>query len=173
MPFPEPGGHIDQLIRQTRAHHVQLSSMADLKANMVLTMASVVLTLCIRYLTDPRLFWPSMTLMGFCFVTIALAAYAAMPKVHTRAEDSEHHLTPTNLLFFGDFAHLTWEQYRDRMEEVLAKPGQVYEIQLKEVYTLGLFLEKKKYRYLRLAYVSFLLGVAVAGIVFAVIEIAG
>ena len=168
----QTGGHLDQLIRQTRAHHVELSSMADMKANLVLTVASLVLTLCIQYLTDPVLLWPALTLMGFCFVTIALAAYVAMPKVHGRAQDTEHRPAPRNLLFFGDFSGMTWEEYRDTMAPILADPAQAYEIQLKEVYTLGLFLEQKKYRFLRLAYLTFLAGLFVAGLVFAAIELA-
>ena len=46
----QSGNHIDHLLRQTRMHHVQLSSMADVKANMMLTLASLVITFCIRYL---------------------------------------------------------------------------------------------------------------------------
>lgn len=45
MPLHEPANYLDQLIRQTRQHHVALSTMADQKANMLLTMSSVVLTL--------------------------------------------------------------------------------------------------------------------------------
>lgn len=30
MKINNPGGHLDQMLRQTRAHHVQLSSMADI-----------------------------------------------------------------------------------------------------------------------------------------------
>jgi hypothetical protein len=39
--------HVDHLMRATQFHHVQLSAMADVKANMLLTMSSVVMTLCL------------------------------------------------------------------------------------------------------------------------------
>ena len=39
MTIHQPGAHLDHMIRQTRIHHVQLSSMADIKANMLLTVS--------------------------------------------------------------------------------------------------------------------------------------
>ena len=54
MEIKQPGTHIDHMVRQTRMHHVQLSSMADMKANILLTMASVVFTLSVRYITEPQ-----------------------------------------------------------------------------------------------------------------------
>ena len=66
MEITNPGAHVDQLLWQTRWHHVQLISMADVKSNMLLTMASVIITLSIRYVTDPRLRWPAIVLMIFC-----------------------------------------------------------------------------------------------------------
>ena len=39
------GSHADHLMRATQFHLVQLSSMADMKANMLLTMSSVVMTM--------------------------------------------------------------------------------------------------------------------------------
>lgn len=54
MEISEPGGHLDQCIRQSRAHHVQLSYMADMKANMILTISSLMVPLSIRYLKEPQ-----------------------------------------------------------------------------------------------------------------------
>jgi hypothetical protein len=45
MEIKQGGSHLDHLVRQTRMHHTQLSSMADMKANMLLTITSVVITL--------------------------------------------------------------------------------------------------------------------------------
>ena len=48
MKIEQPATHLDHMIRQTRQHHMQLSSMADLKSNALLTLASIVITLSIR-----------------------------------------------------------------------------------------------------------------------------
>jgi len=45
MQIEQPGGHLDQMLRQTRGNLIQLSSMADVKSSMLLTLSSVVLTL--------------------------------------------------------------------------------------------------------------------------------
>lgn len=70
MNIPQPGSHLDHLIRQTRWHHAQLSSMADVKANMMLTISSVVLTLSVRYLTEPLFRPAAIVLIFFCLLTV-------------------------------------------------------------------------------------------------------
>jgi hypothetical protein len=169
MNITQPGAHLDHLMRQTRWHHMQLSAMADMKANMMLTVSSVVVTLSIRYLTDPILKWTAITLILFCVLTILLAAYAAMPKVPIgRHADIK---SPTfNILFFGDFAHLNYAEYESAMETIMNNPSQTYEAQVREVYTLGVYLAKKKYRFVRLAYLSFITGFLSGGVVFAATE---
>ncbi|MCB1049983.1 MAG: hypothetical protein H6510_18015 [Acidobacteria bacterium] len=168
------GGHIDQMLRQTRAHHVQLSSMADFKANILMTMSSVVLTLSIRYIGDPLLRWPIFILMAFCMLTLVLAVYAIMPKA---VSPPHHHKKPDlhdshfNLLFFGSFTELSFEDYREAMWQAIHNPEETYELMIREVYQLGQFLARKKYRYVRLAYISFLSGFLISGLVMAILMV--
>ena len=164
MKIDHPGAHLDHLLRQTRQHHVQLSAMADSKANMMLTVASLVITLSLAHLSDPILRWAAMTLIVFCLMTVVAAAYAAMPKVPVVSNPR------FNLLFFGDFANLSYEEYLRTMEAVMNDPNRVYEAQVREVYTLGCFLARKKYRYVRLAYALFITGLFVSGLVLVVTE---
>lgn len=167
MTMEKGGGYTDQLIRQTRIHHVELSSMADVKANILLTMASVVLTLSLRYISDELLKWPILMLITFCLLTIVLATYAVMPKLplHLRHRDGvkidDEHFNP---LFFGDFTGLTFEEYETMMKEVMSSPASVYKAQIREIYLLGLFLAKKKYRFVRLAYIAFIIGFVASGV---------
>lgn len=174
MNVPQPGGHLDQLVRQTRWHHVQLSSMADVKANMMLTISSVVLTLSVRYLTEPLFRPAAIVLIIFCLITVAMAAYAAMPKTsvlngHGKPPDIKSETF--NLLFFGDFSRLSYEQFKEAMEEAMETPEAAYEIQIREVYTLGRYLAQKKYRFVRLAYLSFITGLVVSMLAFFVTEL--
>ncbi len=81
MNIVKPGAHLDHMLRTTRLHHVQLSNMADVKANMMLTISSVLLTLSIPYTMKPELKWAALILIAFCLLTIILAAYAVMPKL--------------------------------------------------------------------------------------------
>lgn len=162
----KPGVYLDQMIRQTRNHHVQLSQMADSKANMLMTTASVVLTLCVPYVMNPKLKFAAISLMIFCFLTIFLSVYSAMPKIpflfkHKMPEDLTY--PSFNLLFFGDFIHLGYDDYEKKMEKMMTDPDKVYREQIKEIYYLGKFLAKKKFRYLRLAYFTFLVGFITSG----------
>ena len=162
MKITAPGNQLDALVRQTRAHHVQLSSMADLKANMLLTMASIVITLAAPQAMKAGYQWALLILIGFCLITIVLAAYVVMPKIPFRA--GEGHPVPDvkspqfNLLFFGDFTGLSYAQFEAEIEAVLNDTDRTYEVQVREIYVLGTFLADKKYRFLRLAYTMFITG---------------
>ncbi len=168
MKIKQPGAHFDHMMRQTRMHHVQLSSMADMKANMLLTMSSVVLTLSLRYVLDPTLKWASITMMFFCLLTILLAAYSTMPKIRTKAKENDvpdPHSPSFNPLFFGDFTRLSYQEFESSMEEILNDPNLAYQVQIREVYGLGMFLARKKYRFIRWAYLCFITGLLSSGLV--------
>src|SRR5882757_6701431 len=110
------GSYADHLMRATQFHHVQLSSMADVKANMLLTMSSVVLTLCLPQVLKNEHFWPLYILIGFCLLTICLATYAVMPKLPpANLPPPDIHSPHFNLLFLGDFSRLTQDQFENAM----------------------------------------------------------
>ena len=54
------------------------------------------------------------------------------------------------------------------MENILNDPSQLYQAQVREIYALGTFLAKKKYRFLRLAYLTFLIGILATTVTFAI-----
>ena len=157
----KPGSHADHLMRATQFHLVQLSSMADMKANMLLTMSSVVMTLALPQLLKNTHLWPLFILVGFCLLTICLATYAVMPKlppVDLSAPDVSN--STFNPLFFGDFTRMSQAQFEAHMGEIMSDPSRTYGAQVRELYLLGTFLAKKKYRFLRLAYLSFIAGLS-------------
>ena len=171
MEIQQPASHLDQMIRQTRAHHVSLSSMADRKANMMLTLASLMIPLSIKFLYDERSHLAAAILIGFCVLTILLAAFAAMPKIKT--DDSQNskldlNATSFNLLFFGSFAHMTYKEYQDAMETLMNDPNAVYETQIREIYTMGKYLADKKYRFVQYSYLSFISGVLLSSLVYVI-----
>jgi hypothetical protein len=51
------------------------------------------------------------------------------------------------------------------MEAVMNDPSRTYEVEVRETYLLGVFLARKKYRFVRLAYLAFIAGLVVSGIV--------
>ncbi|MFH1851875.1 MAG: Pycsar system effector family protein [Candidatus Neomarinimicrobiota bacterium] len=155
-------------MKQTRNHHVQLSFMADSKANMLLTISSVVITLTVPHMMTPGLKYGAMILIVFCLLTIILSTYAVMPKLPIMIKNDptvDINSPRFNLLFFGDFVKMSFADFEATMEDVLNEPGKVYEVMTREIYTLGYFLAGKKYRYIRLAYGSFIIGIFTSVIV--------
>ncbi len=171
MDIMQPAAHLDQMIRQTRAHHVDLSALADRKANMILTIASLMIPLSINFLYDERSHLAAVILIGFCVLTILSAALAAMPKLKT---DNKQNGTPDinqssfNILFFGSFATLRYDDYKDAMETMMNDANAVYETQIREIYSMGKYLAEKKYRYVQFSYMSFITGVLTSSIVYVI-----
>lgn len=171
MKIENPGSMLDHFLRQTRVHHVQLSAMADVKANMLLTVASVVLTFTVGYLEDPAFQWAALTLIVTCMATIIAAIYSTMPRAFSHPGKGKTSISKdsnANPLFFGTFVHLTFEEYCDSMEEAMNDSNQTVELMVREIYTLGQYLAHRKYRYLRRAYLIFLVGLLTSGAVQAV-----
>ncbi len=164
----EPSVSLDHMLRQTRMHHVQLSSMVDLKANMLLTIASVVLTMAVPHTMNPTLKVAVIVLIIFCLSTIFLAIYAVMPKMPlTIKRDTKPDIKSPffNLLFFADFVNFEYEDYEREMVDMMKDTDKIYLAEVKELYLLGVFLATKKYRYLQLAYISFIAGLVACSIV--------
>src|SRR6478672_2995404 len=70
----------DVILRTTQQHHVALSTMADTKANIIITVSSIVLTLSIGKLDQPELRTSVIVLMGFTLLALLLAILAVLPK---------------------------------------------------------------------------------------------
>lgn len=152
----------DVLLRTMQQHHVQLSTMADNKANIVITMSSIVLTLVLGRLDDPDLRVASITLAVFTLLALLLAVLAVLPKYRPLKLVDGQIPPQFNLLFFGHFAELPRERFLAEIAGALKQDGSVYETMARDTYALGWYLAHHKYRYLRLSYIFFLAGFILA-----------
>ena len=169
MNIQQPAGHLDQMIRQTRAHHVNLSSLADKKANMMLTIAALMIPLSTRFLYEDRSHLAAVTLIGFCVLTIVLAAFAAMPKLkigNQKKSTVDLDKTSFNILFFGSFTRMEYSEYEHAMETIMNDPNKVYETQIREIYSMGQYLAQNKYKFVLFSYLSFITGVLVSSTIY-------
>lgn len=166
MRIEKPASHMDQMVRQTRAHLVQLSSMADVKANMLLTASSVVITICLPQLGHSAYQNAFRFLIAACLATALLAAWATYPRLHGNRKVTQKEMDDPgfNLLFFGDFSRMDYSQFEGAFEAALNDPSKSFELQAREIYSLGMFLARKKYRFVRWSYFTFLVGVVGSGI---------
>ena len=144
-------------------HHVQLSAMADVKANIIITASSIVLTLALSHFGDPGYRTTVLLLLPFVTLALLFAIIAVLPK-HRPIVWAEGALKPSkfNLMFFGHFAELSKERYLREMARLLEDDRHIYEAMCEDIYGIGHYLEAYKYRYLRWSYLCFLIGFLLA-----------
>jgi len=156
----EDNGASDYMLRTTQQHHVQLSLMADQKANIMIASTSILLTFSFANFKQQNLFWGFLALFIFSFGALILAILAVMPRLH------HHQSGSMNPLFFGDFKHLGLEEYQDVMHEVMLSDRATYNALIADIHALGTTLSDRKYRFLGMSYRTFLAGITTAGSLF-------
>lgn len=160
------------MLRLTSTNHIQLSEMADNKANILISVnaiiISVILSVLLRRLTtDPYLTIPTIIFLLSAVATIIVAILATRPKV-TGGTFEEHDIVnkKTNLLFFGNFHKVPLEQYNRAMRTMMKDSDYLYSSIVQDIYHLGAVLGKK-YKLIRLAYNIFMIGIILSVLAFA------
>jgi predicted metal-dependent HD superfamily phosphohydrolase len=150
-----------------------LSQMADSKANILISVNSIILSIVIGtvfkdLLTDSNLQIPVVILVTVCVLAIVFSILATRPNVTSGTFTKEDIADKkTNLLFFGNFHKMGYGDYDWAMTEMLADKNYLYSSMIKDTYFLGIVLAKK-YRYLRIAYNIFMYGLILAMIAFTI-----
>ena len=153
--------------------HTGLSQMADSKANILISVNSIILSIMIGSLfdkldTNPFLQIPVAVISLVCVSSIVFGILATRPNVTQGTFTKEDIASKkTNLLFFGNFHNMTLNDYNWGMIEMLSDKDYMNASMIKDNYFLGVVLAKK-YRYLRIAYNIFMFGLIAAVIAFAI-----
>lgn len=148
------------LIRTTQQMQLQLSAMADQKASILMGAAFVVFSLTINQAAQRTASPAMIVLAGFALVAAVLAVLAIIPAVKPKKG------APLNLLFFGSFTQLDQDDYIDRIVGTLDDEEEIYRTMARDIYQNGAVLQRKKYRFLSLAYQVFLAGLVATVAVF-------
>ncbi|UTW61885.1 hypothetical protein KFE98_18005 [bacterium SCSIO 12741] len=171
-----PDRGIETMFRTTSRNHLQLSAIADNKANILISINSIILsilfTVMFRKLEEyPYLVIATVLLTVFCLITIVIAILATRPHVNQGIFSKEDVIQKkNNLLFFGNFHQMPVEDYEWAMREVMADANYLYDSLIRDIYYLGVVLGKK-YRYLRIAYTVFMIGIVLSGFAFILSEL--
>lgn len=153
--------------------HTGLSQMADSKANILISVNSIILSLLIGSLIDKLQTHASLQIpMGVisvvCVTSIVFGILATRPNVSSgRFSREDIAAKRTNLLFFGNFHNMSLEDYNWGMNEMLGDKHYMSNSMIKDQYFLGVVLAKK-YKYLRIAYNIFMYGLIITVIAFAI-----
>ncbi len=159
----------DTMFRIVMQNHMQLSALADQKANMIITVCSIIISLIIPRVFDAQLRYSVMTLALTCLITILFAVYSSLPKYAGKREGAMKAKNPNfNVVFFGDFTHLDYPDFEAELEKVINDHDLVYESLAKDLYALGRVLHDKKYRFIRYSYLTFMFGLVASGVILAI-----
>jgi hypothetical protein len=164
---------IQTMLRLASQNNLRLSEMADRKANILISVNAIIISVSISVLfrkfeTDPFLVAPTIIFLTSSVITIVLSILATRPTI-TGGQFSKEDITnkKVNLLFFGNFYKASLEDFRWGMGIMMRDPEYLYGSLIKDVYYLGVVLGKK-YRLLRIAYNIFMVGVVISVIAFTI-----
>ena len=157
---------IDTAIATVQESQIELSHLADSKANIMITVCSILLTLAIAKIEQGTLILSSLAFSLFCMPALIFAILCVMPSsVNARKAVGKDGVLPHfNPLFFMHFTWLPMKQFEREIERVLTDPQQLYTKMVRDIYHAGMVLRVKKYRYLRWSYMSLLTGIVAGGV---------
>ena len=169
---PENRTAVDNILRVNHGNQMRLGLMADAKANIMITVTSIVFSVTVANLDNEAIRWP---LLGFafgCFLALLFAIFAIIPNTDypkVKGSNEIDRKSPIfNPLFFGHFAHLDIHEYKEDYAKILLTDDSVYDSMAGDIYGQGKILALKKYKYLKWSYTSFLWGMTTAIIIFIV-----
>ena len=170
--LPERG--IETMFRVALRNHITLSDIADTKANILLSVNAIIASLSLSNLlpkldnpSNQHLIIPSLIFISFTVVSIILSVLSTRPNV-TQGKFTKEDVAnkKVNLLFFGNFHQMKLPDFEWAMDEMMKDRDYLYGSLTKDLYFLGLVLNRK-YKLLRITYTVFALGIIISCIAFA------
>lgn len=161
---PERG--VDTMFRVTLSNHTRLSDIADSKANILLSVNAIIISIALSTLIpkldspgNAHLIIPTFVLLLFSVISIIFAIMSTRPKVtsgtFTRKDIEDKKV---NLLFFGNFHKMPIDEYLWAVNELMKDRDYLYNSMIRDLYYLGLVLDRK-YKLLRITYMIFMIGI--------------
>ena len=168
-----PERAIQSFYRTALRNHMKLSDIADTKANILLSVNAIIISLVLANLiskldTNPYLTYPTalFTLVGV--VSMIMSIIATRPNITSGKFTKEDVANKNvNLTFFGNFHKMELKEFEWAIDELIKDKEYVYSCMTKDLYFLGKVLDRK-YRILRATYTVFMVGIIISVIAFAI-----
>ncbi len=160
---------VDTLFRVTLNNHTRLSDIADSKANILLSVNAIIISVCLSVLVpkldtpkNAHLILPSFILLLSSVLTIIFAILSTKPNV-TKTPFSAQDIVnrKVNLLFFGNFQQMQFDDYHNAMKDLIKDRDYIYDSMVKDLYYLGKVLDRK-YKLLSITYKIFMAGIIIS-----------
>jgi CHASE1-domain containing sensor protein len=168
---------IETMYRVTYQNHISLSQLADNKANMLMSINGLIISVMIAIVTRTGAgSWslaPVLVLITGCMVSLGFAIIAARPRLNRSAVTIDQVRNETgNVLFFGNFTSMPLTEFQESLSVLMNDRRLLYAHLSRQLYLMGQSLTGK-YRYLQIAYGAFLAGTALATALFVVMYATG
>lgn len=154
---------IETMFRITARNHLELSSIADNKANIMISVNSIILTIVVSVLLRkleefPNFIIPTIMLLLTSLVTLVFAILATRPNVTSgRVTQDDIEQKKSNLLYFGNFFNMDLNEYLAGVNVMMKDRDFLYDTMIRDIYSLGKVLNRK-YMLLRKSYNIFMFG---------------
>lgn len=170
-----PRSGIQTFFRSSYRSHIHLSMIADNKANIMISVNAIVISLLISVLTyqditttSPQILLPVVTFLITGMTSLVFAVLAVRPKVtQLNTGETAKKDYKKNIVFFGNFVNLELEEYEEAMDAMFREGELMYGNMTRDLYFLGKVLDKK-YRYLTHSYNIFMVGFVATVLIFLV-----
>ena len=168
-----PQRAIQSLYRIELRNHIKLSDIADTKANILLSVNAIIISLLLANLipkldspSNSYLIYPTVIFVLFSIASMIMSVLATRPKVSNNdVVDEDIKKKDTNFLFFGNFHTMELSDFKSKLRDIIKSKESIYDSLSMDLYYLGKVLQEK-YRLLRWTYTVFLIGVILSVIAF-------
>lgn len=171
---PKSDRSVDTLFRITLNNHTRLSDIADSKANILLSVNAIIISVCLSVLVpkldsarNTHLIIPTFLLLLSSVLTIIFAILSTKPNV-TKSNFTQKDIQErkVNLLFFGNFNQMIFNDFQTSMRDLINDKDYIYDSMIKDLYYLGKVLDRK-YKLLSITYKIFMAGLITSVLAFA------
>lgn len=172
------GRGIETMYRSIYRTHINLSSIADQKANLIIRVNTIILSIIITlggtgytffetgFFKYSRFTIPVMLFVMGSLLAVIFAVLSARPKVTNKDVSMKRLLgNESSILFFGNFISLGKKEFLRGMGLFRKNDERVYDSMSTDIYYLGHVLDKK-YRLVKISYNVFMLGLALSVVSF-------
>lgn len=140
-------------LRANLTKHMQLNKMADSKASMMITAASLIITITLTQ-ADSLHIVTVFLLAGAGILAAICSILAIIPPLHVTDK--------TNLFYFRSFSQLSEEEFKQQFIETIVDKHKLYDAYLHELYYLGRYRLTRKYALIRNGLWTLLIGLLLA-----------
>lgn len=152
------------IIRTTQRNNIELTHIADNKANVLLSLNAIMLTFLVpmvlanmELIYNERLYIPLIILMSTCFSTIYIATIVLKPSKFKNFRNNKSTKENISPFFFGNIHKMQSEEYFTYMESQLKEPKKIQMYLTQDLFYIGKRLGFKM-NWIRRAFNIFLIG---------------